>query len=144
MNDHGPGQARGVGVIFDWDGVVVDSAALHERSWEVLADETGLTLPAGHFVRGFGMTNERIIPEVLQWTRRPPRVRELAERKEAIYRRLAVERGVAPLPGVRRLLADLQAHHIPAAVASSSSRQNITTLLPVDRKSTRLNSSHYS
>jgi beta-phosphoglucomutase-like phosphatase (HAD superfamily) len=27
------------GVIFDWDGVVINSATLHKKSWEILADE---------------------------------------------------------------------------------------------------------
>ena len=38
-----------LGVIFDWDGVVINSADLHEKSWEILAEELGLTLPLDHF-----------------------------------------------------------------------------------------------
>ena len=30
-----------LGVIFDWDGVVINSADLHEKSWEILAEEIG-------------------------------------------------------------------------------------------------------
>jgi len=30
------------GVIFDWDGVVINSASLHEKSWEMLANELAL------------------------------------------------------------------------------------------------------
>ena len=37
------------GVIFDWDGVVIDSSAQHERSWELLAEEIQKPLPSGHF-----------------------------------------------------------------------------------------------
>ena len=51
--------------VFDWDGVVVDSAAQHEESWNRLAREEGRVLPQGHFRRGFGMKNEVIIPELL-------------------------------------------------------------------------------
>jgi beta-phosphoglucomutase-like phosphatase (HAD superfamily) len=29
-------------VIFDWDGGVIDSSAQHERSWEILANNTHL------------------------------------------------------------------------------------------------------
>ena len=38
-----------LGFIFDWDGVVVNSSKLHEKSWELLADEIGMSLPHGHF-----------------------------------------------------------------------------------------------
>ena len=51
-------------VIFDWDGVVVDSSAHHERSWEILAAKRGLPLPADHFKRGFGKKNNVIIPDL--------------------------------------------------------------------------------
>ncbi|MEY3480685.1 MAG: hypothetical protein RIQ71_1460, partial [Verrucomicrobiota bacterium] len=50
-------------VIFDWDGVVVDSSAHHERSWEILAAKRGLPLPEDHFKRGFGKKNNVIIPD---------------------------------------------------------------------------------
>ena len=34
------------GIIFDWDGVVVNSSDLHEKSWLALASELDLPLPA--------------------------------------------------------------------------------------------------
>ena len=52
-------------VIFDWDGVVIDSSAQHERSWEILAKEISKPLPDGHFLLGFGKKNALIIPEIL-------------------------------------------------------------------------------
>ena len=51
------------GVIFDWDGVVIDSASLHEKSWELLAEELMLELPDNHFTLGFGKKNDFIIPK---------------------------------------------------------------------------------
>ena len=45
------------GVIFDWDGVIIDSSAQHKESWEVMASEEGLALPPDHFERSFGMKN---------------------------------------------------------------------------------------
>ena len=50
------------GVIFDWDGVVINSATLHKKSWEMLADELVLPLPINHFELGYGKKNEVIIP----------------------------------------------------------------------------------
>ncbi len=57
--------------IFDWDGVIIDSSRAHAESWDRLAAEEQRVLPAGHFRRGFGMKNEKIIPELLGWTRDP-------------------------------------------------------------------------
>jgi len=116
-------------VIFDWDGVVVDSSVHHERSWEVLAAQRGLPLPADHFKRGFGKKNNVIIPD-LGWAKEPSEVDALAHEKEEIYRSLVREKGIEPQPGVRALLAALRAKKIPCAIASSTERANLD--LPLD------------
>jgi beta-phosphoglucomutase family hydrolase len=115
-------------VIFDWDGVVVDSSAHHERSWEILAAQRGLPLPADHFKRGFGKKNNVIIPD-LGWAADPAEVGALAHAKEEIYRGLVQRHGIRPLPGVRELLAALQAADIPCAIGSSTERANLDCLL---------------
>lgn len=117
------------GAIFDWDGVLVDSSAHHERSWELLAAETGYRLPPDHFRRGFGMKNEQIIPELLGWTRDPAEIRRLSLRKEALFRESVRSGGIAPLPGVREWLDRLDRAGIPRIIASSTHRENIETIL---------------
>ena len=116
-------------VVFDWDGVVVDSSAHHERSWEILAAQRGLPLPADHFKRGFGKKNNVIIPD-LGWATEPAEVDALAHEKEEIYRSLVREKGIDPLPGVRELLTALRDKGIPCAIASSTERANLD--LPLD------------
>jgi beta-phosphoglucomutase family hydrolase len=116
-------------VIFDWDGVVVDSSAHHERSWEILAAQRGLPLPPDHFKRGFGKKNNVIIPD-LGWAKDPAKVDALAHEKEEIYRALVREKGIEPLSGVRELLAALHEKGIPCAIASSTERANLD--LPLD------------
>ena len=115
-------------VVFDWDGVVVDSSAHHERSWEILAAKRGLPLPPDHFKRGFGKKNNVIIPD-LGWATDPAEVDALAREKEEIYRSLVREKGIEPLPGVRELLAALQTAEIPCAIGSSTERANLDCLL---------------
>ena len=122
---------RKCGAIFDWDGVLINSAAQHEISWERLARECGKTLPENHFKRGFGMKNEVIIPELLRWTNVPTEIRILSLRKEAIYREVVREQGMTALPGVETWLRTLRDEGIPCAIASSTHRENITTTLEV-------------
>ena len=119
------------GVIFDWDGVVIDSSAEHERSWEILSDEISRPLFAGQFKRGFGKKNEVIIPEILGWTKDPSEIFKLAERKETIYRDLVRDRGVQILPGARELLTALRSEKIPCAIGSSTPRQNLEAIFSV-------------
>jgi len=115
-------------VIFDWDGVVVDSSAHHEHSWEILAARRRLPLPADHFKRGFGKKNNVIIPD-LGWATDPADVDALAHEKEEIYRDLVRRNGIKPLPGVGELLAALEAANIPRAIGSSTERANLDCLL---------------
>jgi beta-phosphoglucomutase family hydrolase len=119
------------GAIFDWDGVVVDSSSHHEESWERLAKETGFTLPDGHFKKGFGMKNEFIIPNLLNWSSRLEEIRELSLRKEALYREILIEWGIRALPGVAECLGELSKRRIPCAIGSSTHRLNIDTILSV-------------
>lgn len=117
------------GAIFDWDGVIIDSSAHHEESWERLAREISKPLPAGHFKRGFGMKNEFIIPQLLQWATEPREIRELSLRKEALYREVVQERGLEALPGVETWLKKLAEATIPCVVGSSTHRLNIDVSL---------------
>ncbi|MDR2512254.1 MAG: HAD family phosphatase [Puniceicoccales bacterium] len=113
--------------IFDWDGVIVDSSTAHERSWERLANDEKLPLPDGHFKKGFGRKNEYIIPYILGWATPTDtaRIAHLGARKEALYREIIAEDGLAPLPGVSELLESLNRERIPCAVGSSTHRANI-------------------
>ena len=115
------------GVLFDWDGVVIDSSSQHERAWELLAAERDLVLPEGHFKAGFGKKNEIIIP-TLGWGDDAVIVRELADRKEELYRELVAAEGVTVLPGARELLQALKSKKIPSAVGSSTPRENLDAL----------------
>ena len=119
------------GAVFDWDGVIINSADHHERSWERLAAEIDQPLFEGHFKAGFGMKNEVIIPELLKWTTEPEEVQRLSLRKETLYREVVVERGIAALPGVESWLRTLRDAGIPCVIASSTHRENITTTLGV-------------
>lgn len=119
------------GALFDWDGVVIDSSDQHEKSWEMLAAELGKPLPDDHFIRGFGMKNEVIIPKILEWTMDEQEIERYSLRKEALYRDIIRDEGIRPLPGVHALLATLAEHDVPCAVASSSHRENIETVFDV-------------
>jgi beta-phosphoglucomutase family hydrolase len=117
------------GAIFDWDGVIIDSAELHERSWHRLADEIGKEIMPDSFIRGFGMRNEHIIPEIYGWTRDAGEIERLSERKEELYRELVRNAGMTPLPGVVEWIERLKIAEIPRVVASSTPRLNIDAVL---------------
>ncbi|MBX5449491.1 HAD family hydrolase [Thermogemmatispora sp.] len=115
-------------VIWDLDGVIIDSAQAHFQAWQRLAHEEGWTLSEEDFRATFGMRNDRIIP--LLWGEMPPeRVRVLSERKEAYFREILRQNpeGLA-LPGALELLAALHEAGIAQALASSTPPENIALI----------------
>lgn len=117
------------GAIFDWDGVIIDSASLHEQSWRRLAAELGKSIAPESFMRGFGMKSARIIEEIHHWASEPEEIARLARRKEALYREIVAQTDIAPLPGVVEWLHRLDEARVPCVVASSTERLNIDAVL---------------
>jgi beta-phosphoglucomutase family hydrolase len=115
--------------IFDWDGVVLDSSRQHERGWELLAAEQRRVLPPGFFKQSFGMKNDRVIRDLLDWTRDPNRIQQLGLRKEALYRELILHDHIQPLPGAVNWLEALQTAGVRCAIGSSSPRENIQCVI---------------
>ncbi len=113
------------GVIWDWDGVVIDSSRQHERSWKMLADELGHPFTHEDFARGFGQINHRMLTTILGWTQDPNEIRALGDRKEALYRELLRNDPLELLPGVQSLLDALRAEGIGCVVGSSTPRKNL-------------------
>ena len=122
-----------VGVIFDMDGVLVDSAEAHRRAWQQLGDEVGTPFSAALFQQTFGQRNASIIPIWLDTsdagTITVARLDELADRKETLYRQLVRQGGVRVYPGLSSLLAKLRALGARIAVASSGPHANVSLLV---------------
>jgi len=115
------------GVIFDMDGVLVDSAASHLQSWRVLANEQGVSLSETDVAATFGRQNRDIIP-ILFGTKERADVDALADRKEVIYRDL-VRAEVPVVDGAIDLIDALHQAGCKLAVGSSAPRANIDLVL---------------
>lgn len=116
-----------LGVVFDLDGVLIDSHDQHEVSWFQLAEEIGKPLTNALFKESFGMRNEMCIPHVFKWTSEDDHdeIRSLGDRKEKLYREFLATSGLEPLRGVVALLENLAINKIPISLGSSTSRKNI-------------------
>jgi beta-phosphoglucomutase len=123
-----PAAAVGRAVIWDVDGVLLDSAEQHRQAWHQLAAEEGVAFTDADFWATFGMRNADIIPRFYGAHLTPERVAALGERKEAIYRAKLRGQAVA-LPGARELMAALHAAGWRQAIGSSAPPQNLELIV---------------
>jgi len=113
------------GVIWDMDGVLVDTAEFHFQAWSQALSEHGIPFTRELFTATFGMNNASI----LQTLRVSPTLRvSVSDRKEQLFRQ-AVRGRVQPLPGVLAWLERLEAAGVQQAIASSAPPANIDALV---------------
>ena len=116
------------GVIFDLDGVLVDTSAYHKQSWYDLARREGLEMSEAFFYDTFGMQNAQILPSMTDRKLDDEEIRRLSDWKEQRYREL-ISGELTLLEGVVALLEDLQSSGFKLAVGSSTPRVNLDFML---------------
>jgi HAD superfamily hydrolase (TIGR01509 family) len=115
-------------VVFDMDGVLIDSGAHHRDAWRQLLADLGLT-PAPEFWRlTIGRPAEEAVPLLLGRAVDTEEAAQLARRKREHYARLSA-RGMLPIAGAPGFVAALVRQGIPRAVATSASRHDMEEML---------------
>jgi HAD superfamily hydrolase (TIGR01509 family) len=117
------------GVLFDFNGVLLLDAHLHEQAWHEMALQLRGRELSPHELRHFvhGRTNLDILSHLLGRTPSTAELDELASRKEATYQQRCLAAGdqFRLAPGAIPLLDNLCAAGIRRAIATSSPRTNV-------------------
>lgn len=116
------------GVLWDMDGVLVDTGEFHFQSWAEVLATYGIPFSREFFRDTFGMNNAGILSLLLGDKLTPELLAEIGERKEEQFRR-AIRGRVHPLPGVLDWLERLRQAGFRQGLASSAPKANIDTLL---------------
>ena len=115
-------------VLFDNDGVIVDTADGHFQSFAKLGEEEVYSISRAQFAGLFGRHNRDIFPILLGHPLPENELARLADRKEAIFREI-VRDNITPLPGVCALLPALKAAGFHIAMGTSTPRANVDMIL---------------
>lgn len=115
-------------LVFDLDGVIVDSNAIHVRAWERYLAMHGRPLPPRPDSLIFGRHNDEIVRALFGDHLSPEQVAAHGAAKEALYREM-----MRPLLG-QRLVPGLvefleRWSHLPLAVASNAEHANVEFVL---------------
>ncbi len=116
-------------VIFDMDGVLIDSEPLHTLADNQILIDSGITAPATYFERFVGWTNQSMWEEIKKDYHIAASAEELMELQMPLKIKLLQAGDYIPIPGIVDLLEQITGMNIPIAIASSSPRQFIEAVL---------------
>src|SRR5215472_14599906 len=113
-----PADSRLQSVIFDMDGVIVNSHPAHRSAWKQFLHSVGKTVPEDDldFILDGRKRNE-----ILTYFFGPlceQQLREYGDRKDAFFQ--AISPQDEAMPGVDELIIRLKEHRVPMAVATSA------------------------
>jgi beta-phosphoglucomutase family hydrolase len=118
-------------VLWDMDGVIVDSGPYHFQAWKLTFKECGITFDETDFQRTFGRRNDSIILDMMGPGVSPEQAEAIADTKEQRYRALVKQKSINALPGALEWIRALHEQNVPQAIVSSAPPENITTILMV-------------
>jgi beta-phosphoglucomutase len=119
-------------VLFDFDGVLVDSEPVHFVCWNEILRPFGLELGWDHYVSHcVGISDKEMVTELCRLLGRPEAFQEIwncyPKKKQILRERIIAD---FPMPkATRSLLADLRPAGVKVAVVSSSGRTEVETPL---------------
>jgi beta-phosphoglucomutase-like phosphatase (HAD superfamily) len=116
------------GILWDMDGVLVDTADAHYQSWLDVLSPYGIKFDRDIFNMTFGMNNQSIIYKLFGKDLPDEEFATISDEKELAFRSV-IKGKVTLLQGVHEWLACFYANKIPQAVASSAPFENIDAVL---------------
>jgi len=116
------------GIIFDMDGLMVNTEPLSRRAWSDLLAGFGFKLDDGVYGRMIGLRSDESARLVLDTYPLPLTAEEIIRRRRENYQRILTG-GVPVMPGLMALVAEIRHRELPWGVATSSPRAHAERIL---------------
>jgi len=115
-------------VLWDMDGVLIDSRAAHYNAFLEAFEKYGVDVKSEEYHDVFGMPNDQIIQLMTGGSLAPELVAEIDREKDVCFRDIFASQAKLT-EGVQEWLGEFKNNGIRQAVASSGSRENIRSVL---------------
>ena len=116
------------GVIFDVDGVLVDSYEAHFTTWQASARKHGFDCTESEFALAFGRTAREVIRENWDATLSDEWIQNFEDEKEALYRQV-ISKKFPAINGAFDLIQELHAENLSMAIGSSGPPLNVQAVV---------------
>ena len=115
------------GIIFDMDGVLVDSHEVHRNAWRLFFQTLGRDVPESELSFILDGRKRRDILRHFLGDCPDPELEEFGRRKDRIFRQMQLS--VTPVPGVVRFVREMHRSGTALALATSASRSRARSTL---------------
>lgn len=116
-------------VIFDLDGLMVDTERTSRQAWEIVLKDFGRTLNEGTYRRIIGRRSDESATILKESLNLQTDAQQLLDLKKKLFDTLVASHGVPVMPGLMELVKALSDRKIPWGVATSSPRAYAENIL---------------
>ncbi|AHM62253.1 haloacid dehalogenase superfamily protein [Flammeovirgaceae bacterium 311] len=118
-----------IAILFDMDGVIVDSNPYHKLAFQAFLKQHNITLSDEELKTNvFGRTNKEIMSYIFSDDASPQQTEQWANEKEAIFRDLYKE-DIKAVKGLHSFLQEIKERGIATAVGTSAPLANLDFVL---------------
>jgi beta-phosphoglucomutase len=129
-----PGGVKAEAVIFDFDGVIVDTEPLHYAAFQRLLEPRGLGFSWEQYVETYmGFDDRDAFIEAFKGSEKglaSSELLELIEQKALLFQEV-IRDGISAYPGVVNLIRGIHSSRTPLAISSGALRSDIDPILHI-------------
>ena len=117
------------GVLFDMDGVILDSEKLYTRFWQEAGQALGYPMTREHALGMRALNRDAAAEKLKSYFGPQTDYPQIKAKRIALMDAYVASHGIAPKEGIRELLAFLKEQGLPCAVCTASPIQRIQAYL---------------
>lgn len=117
------------GVLFDMDGVILDTEKLYTRFWQEAGIALGYPMTRDHALGMRALNREQAAKKLQSYFGPDVDYLQMKAKRIQLMDAYVNQHGIEPKPGIREILAFLKQGHIPCAICTASPEERIRNYL---------------